>query len=94
MVKARLIRSMILTFALLLLGGLYAQAPDTLWTRTFGTTDVEEGNFVLQTPDEGYAIVGTYRTDGKADLIKTDSEGDSLCITISHLTRFEQCKWE
>jgi len=55
---------------------------DTLWTRTYGGTDYDEGYSVQQTADGGYVIAGnTYsfgagRTD--VHLIKTDASGDTL----------------
>ncbi len=55
---------------------------DTLWTRTYGGTELEVGHSIQLTKDGGYIIAG--RTDsygaGGSDvyLIKTDSLGDSL----------------
>jgi hypothetical protein len=50
-----------------------AQAPDTLWTKTFG---VGFGNCVIETSDSGYVLVGEKEED--VYLLKTNSVGDSL----------------
>jgi len=53
---------------------------DSLWTKTYGGSEVDEGRSVQQTTDGGYIIVGTTNpnNDGQAWLIKTNSNGDSL----------------
>lgn len=57
---------------------LYAQAPDTLWTRTFGESATNDfGNSVQQTQDGGYIIIGTaVNSENSVLLIKTDAQGD------------------
>ncbi|MCH7761954.1 T9SS type A sorting domain-containing protein [candidate division TA06 bacterium] len=55
---------------------------DTLWTRTFGGTNVDVGMSVKQTADGGYVIAGFTVSFGSGSgdvyLIKTDSLGDTL----------------
>ncbi len=60
---------------------------DTLWTKTFGGTDIEFGYAVQQTTDGGYIIAGIkYPPYGAGDLdiiiIKTDAIGDTLWTNI------------
>ena len=55
---------------------------DSLWTKTFGGSDSDEGLSVQQTTDGGYIIIGDTESYGNGGrdlwLIKTDSNGDSL----------------
>ncbi|MGB3342088.1 MAG: hypothetical protein WBB37_11470 [bacterium] len=59
-----------------------AQAPDTLWTKTYGGLDYDYGESVQQTFDGGYIVAGfTFSFGAGYDdvyLIKTDSLGDTL----------------
>jgi len=51
---------------------------DTLWTRTFGHDNWDEGRWVEQTTDGGYIITGEYQNDNDVRhvcLIKTDANG-------------------
>jgi hypothetical protein len=65
---------------------LFAQAPDTLWTKTYGRPDRDEGLCVQQTFDGGFIITGytEIRDQGtgyiqwKVYLLKTDEYGDTL----------------
>ncbi len=50
---------------------------DTLWTKTFGGIDSQEGHDVLQTNDGGFLIAGTQSWSG-IWLIRTNSTGDTL----------------
>ena len=68
-------------FLLICLIGFVQAQVDTLWTKTFGKSSVDEGYSVQQTAAGGYIITGyTYSLFGLDDvwLIKTDSSGDTL----------------
>jgi hypothetical protein len=74
---------------------------DTLWCKAYGTTGVEWGNYMQQTTDGGYLLVG-YTTQninqGDEDiyLVKTDASGDTLWTRSyggandEQITSFEQ----
>ncbi|MGB3342176.1 MAG: hypothetical protein WBB37_11915 [bacterium] len=64
----------------LLITLLFAQAPDTLWTKTYGGVAGGIGRSVKQTMDKGYIITGwtSFGNDFEVYLIKTDSFGDTL----------------
>ena len=55
----------------------YAQAPDTLWTRTYGGVDDDFGSSVQQTSDGGYIIAGVASAfgPGGSDLYCIGSDG-------------------
>ena len=59
-----------------------AQAPDTLWMKTFGGSNHDLGHSVHQTTDGGYIIAGVTNSFGAGNsdiwLIKTDAFGDTL----------------
>ena len=50
---------------------------DTLWTRTYGGTNLEFGYSVQQTTDGGYIVTG-YGSGSQVFLVKTNALGDTL----------------
>ncbi len=52
-----------------------AQAPDTLWTKTYGSGS---GNCIIELADHGYIVVGEKNDD--VFIFKTNSDGDSLWL--------------
>jgi hypothetical protein len=59
-----------------------AQAPDTLWTKTYGGSYTDEGNSVQQTTDGGYIIAGSIDSFGAGGydvwLIKLEADSPSV----------------
>jgi len=55
---------------------------DTLWTRTYGGSDIDDGYSVQQTSDGGYIFAGATQSFGAGNydvwLVKTDANGDTL----------------
>jgi hypothetical protein len=55
---------------------------NTIWMRTFGGKNPDYGSMVVQTADNGYAIIGSTSSFGAGNLdcylIKTDSRGNSV----------------
>jgi hypothetical protein len=79
--KKRII-ALVVGTVLLLCSSLPAQAPDTLWTRTFGGDSGDIASSIHQTLDGGYIMVGGTNSfgNGKRDvyLVKMDMNGDFL----------------
>lgn len=59
-----------------------SQNSDTSWTHTYGGSNDDFGNEVLQTPDGGYLIAGSTNSYGAGEsdfwVIRTDSVGNEL----------------
>jgi len=74
--------SLLESVLLLWVVNLFAQGPDTLWTRTYGGVNVDYGLSVQQTSDGGYIVAGYTRSFGEEGtdvyLIKTDANGDTI----------------
>jgi len=72
----------LIVICILLTASLSAQAPDTLWTKTYGGANNDYAYSVQQTLDGGYIIVGETWSYGAGEsdvwLIKTNSLGDTL----------------
>ncbi|MFC2100273.1 T9SS type A sorting domain-containing protein [Bacteroidota bacterium] len=69
--------ALLLTVALLM-----AQAPDTLWTKTYGGLNYDICNDMQLTSDGGYILAGVTLSYGAGSndfyLVKTDANGDTL----------------
>jgi hypothetical protein len=58
---------------------LFAQAPDTLWTKTYPGLLAFVGYSIRSTPNGGFVVGGMdTRSYGSAYVMRTDSDGDSL----------------
>ena len=80
--KNRLTFFILFTFLNLITNAIVQAQVDTLWTKTFGGFDADDGLYIQQTTDAGYIIVGCTESFGvgTADiwLIKTNTSGDTL----------------
>lgn len=70
--------SAVLVFLLLLFSNL---SPDSVWTRTYGGTNIDVGYAIQQTSDQGFIMTGYTRSFGTASgrnvwLLKTDALGN------------------
>uniref|UniRef100_A0A7V3E6M8 T9SS type A sorting domain-containing protein n=1 Tax=Ignavibacterium album TaxID=591197 RepID=A0A7V3E6M8_9BACT len=62
-----------------------AQVPDTIWTKTFGGSNIDIGSCVKETSDGGYIITGYTRSYGTMSgrnllFLKTDSFGNLVWV--------------
>jgi len=70
-------KAILLFFLISFFSFLFSQnAPNILWTKTFGGSGIDRGFSVKQTTDGGFIISGT--TESNTWLIKTDENGDTL----------------
>jgi hypothetical protein len=55
-----------------------------IWNQTFGTTEIEVANSIIETTDKGYAIAGYTEANGNPDfwIIKIDNEGNKIMDKI------------
>jgi hypothetical protein len=68
-------KTLVLVMVLAMATSAFCQsAPDTLWTRAYGSIGNDIAYAVQQTSDGGYILAG----DGYFNLIKTDDNGDTL----------------
>lgn len=72
----------LLLLCVFFVGTSLAQAPDTLWTKTFGGSGNDIGYALQQTADGGYIVAGCTESFGAGDkdvyLIRTDADGGTI----------------
>ena len=76
---------------------LLAQAPDTLWTKTYGGVDDEVCYAITYTQDGGFFLAGDFLSINISDsdimILKVDSLGE-ICwqLTLTDTSRWESCR--
>ncbi|MCP4580637.1 MAG: hypothetical protein GY839_03410 [candidate division Zixibacteria bacterium] len=89
MKKHTLVLSSVVCLWLTLSAVVPAQAPDTQWTKQYGTEIHDEATAMHPTSDGGYILVG-HTADWRGDpdfisnayLVKTDANGDTLWTQV------------
>lgn len=73
---------LVLWILIMMVATVSAQAPDTLWTRTFGGDDVEYPGWIEPAHDSGFVIAGRTRSFGAVNddmyIIKLNPDGDTV----------------
>ena len=66
-----------------------ATPPEMEWNRTFGGAGIERAEFVEQTSDNGYLLVGSTRVCRECPedvwLVKTDQKGNEQWLSLIHI---------
>ncbi|MBC8278034.1 MAG: T9SS type A sorting domain-containing protein [FCB group bacterium] len=80
-----------LLILLILTCNVYAQPPDSLWSRTFGTTGDDVCLSIYPTSDDGYILFGNYEHLGATyaidyGMFKINQDGDSLWSSLFSVT--------
>ena len=80
--------SCLIALMLLCVLNIFAQAPDTLWSRSFGGSNKDVPFSIIETSDGGIAVAGITKSNngdvfghhGNQDvwIIKLNSEGDTI----------------
>lgn len=78
MIKKYAIACLVFLFSFLI-NDLFAQAPDTLWTKSIGDAGSESAFNIFEMDDGGF-VIGGYHTyeDGNFYIVRTDEEGNVL----------------
>ena len=80
--KSESVKVFIISSLIVMVSQVFAQIPDTSWTKTFGGNQYEFGYSVKQTSDKGYIIAGFTDSYGAGQrdvyVVKTDTAGNTL----------------